>query len=129
MKFRLISNLLVTVLALTSVSVAYSTQDKAAVPQAAASKPVKATAVTKPVALIDINSASIAQLKTLAGIGDAEAAKIVAGRPYGSKAWLVSNGILSEAKFGGIRSAIVAKQQYRDANKNIEAMKKKKEAK
>ncbi|MGE5337104.1 MAG: ComEA family DNA-binding protein, partial [Gemmatimonadota bacterium] len=60
--------------------------------------------------LIDINSASREQLKTLPGIGDAEAAKIIAGRPYLSKADLASNKILPTGVYLSIRKLIIARQ-------------------
>src|SRR5262249_54962308 len=46
----------------------------------------KAPPAASPAPLVDINSASRAQLKTLPGIGDVEANRIIAGRPYHSKA-------------------------------------------
>lgn len=75
----------------------------------------KAVAKTK---TVDINSASVKQLKKLPGIGDAEAKRIVAGRPYGSKAWLVTKGIIGEGPYSNIKNLIVAKQPYDDLNKN-----------
>ncbi|OGS99637.1 MAG: hypothetical protein A3F73_14315 [Gallionellales bacterium RIFCSPLOWO2_12_FULL_59_22] len=74
--------------------------------------------------LIDINSASAAELKKLPGIGDAEARKIVAGRPYGSKFWLVTNNILLEGTYSGIKDRIVARQPFKDGDKNAEIYKK-----
>ena len=68
--------------------------------------------------LVDINSASSAELKKLPGIGDAEAAKIIAGRPYGSKAWLVSNKVLEELQYFGIKDLIIAKQPHKDGARN-----------
>ncbi|MEI8162619.1 MAG: helix-hairpin-helix domain-containing protein [Betaproteobacteria bacterium] len=65
----------------------------------------KAVAKIKPV---NINSASAEQLKKLPGIGDAEAAKIIAGRPYGSKAWLVTNNIISEGLYDSLKTLIAA---------------------
>jgi DNA uptake protein ComE-like DNA-binding protein len=87
----------------------------AAVPNAPTAAASKASAKVK---LVDINSATAKELKTLPGIGDAEAAKIIAGRPYGSKAWLVTKGILPEAKYPAIKALVVAKQPFKDAAKN-----------
>jgi competence protein ComEA len=68
--------------------------------------------------LVDINSAKRGELKKLPGISDAQATKIIAGRPYGSKAQLVSRKILDDASYESIRRHIVAKQPYDDATKN-----------
>jgi len=68
--------------------------------------------------LVDINSATAKELKKLPGIKDAEAAKIIAGRPYGSKAWLVSKDIVDAATYEAIKQLIVAKQPYKDAASN-----------
>ena len=57
---------------------------------------------------IDINSASREQLKTLPGIGDAEAGKIIAGRPYNTKADLVGRKVLPEGLYISIRYRIKA---------------------
>ncbi len=61
-------------------------------------------------ALIDINGASLDQLKTLPGIGDAEAKRIVAGRPYLSKASLVTEHVLPAGVYQAIRHRIIAIQ-------------------
>lgn len=76
--------------------------------------------------LVDINSASREALKKLPGIGDAQAAKIIAGRPYGSKAWLISRNILPADKYNQISKAIYAKQPYADGTRNAELYKNKK---
>jgi DNA uptake protein ComE-like DNA-binding protein len=59
---------------------------------------------------VDINHASREQLKTLPGIGDAEASRIIAGRPYYSKAQLATKGVLPEGVYHAIRKRVVADQ-------------------
>jgi competence protein ComEA len=61
-------------------------------------------------ALIDINSASRAQLKTLPGIGDGEAERIVAGRPYLSKADLASKHVIPTGVYLSLKNRVIAKQ-------------------
>jgi DNA uptake protein ComE-like DNA-binding protein len=56
---------------------------------------------------IDINSASRERLKTLPGIGNAEADKIIAGRPYYSKTDLVIRNILPESSYAAIKYRVL----------------------
>lgn len=58
---------------------------------------------------IDINSASKAQLLSVPGIGEAEAAKIIAGRPFLSKADLVTQRILPEGIYVSLKKRLMAK--------------------
>jgi competence protein ComEA len=60
--------------------------------------------------LVDINSATADQLKTIPGIGDAYSAKIIEGRPYRAKSELVQKKILSQAVYDGVKNHIVARQ-------------------
>jgi competence protein ComEA len=80
-------------------------------PAGNASAAAKKATPAAPVELVDINSASRAQLKTLPGIGDAEADKIIAGRPYLSKAELVSKNVLPTGPYLSIRKRIIAMQK------------------
>ncbi len=61
--------------------------------------------------LVDINSASKADLMKLPGVSEAEAAKIVAGRPYLTKTRLVTKNVVSMEIYQGISKLVIAKQK------------------
>ncbi len=59
---------------------------------------------------IDINTATIDQLKAFPGIGDAYSKRIVDGRPYANKSQLLSKGVLPAATYNKIKAQIIATQ-------------------
>lgn len=74
-----------------------------------AASPEKGMAATEE--LLDINTATAAQLKALPGIGEAYSEKIIKGRPYARKDELVQKQILPRATYEQIKYKIVAKQK------------------
>lgn len=60
--------------------------------------------------LIDINTATAAQLDAIKDIGPARAAAIIKGRPYKRKDELVTKKILSQSIYDKIKDKIIAKQ-------------------
>jgi competence protein ComEA len=60
--------------------------------------------------VVDINTATEAEMSALPVIGDAIAKKIVAGRPYKGKDDLVKNKVLSDKEYAKIKNKIIAKQ-------------------
>jgi len=118
MKPSTILSILTGAALLLSASLSFAAENKATTEtkpignSAAAQKSATAKAA-KPAAkvkLVDINSASKAELKNLPGIGDAEADKIIAGRPYLSKAHLLTRNVVAPGTFTTIRGLVIAKQ-------------------
>lgn len=134
MKFNTINTTMITLVVLLSTSFSFAATDKAVAQQAADSKATNSTASTKSakvvaapkIKLIDINSAKKEELKTLPGIGDGQAEKIIAGRPYGSKAHLITRNIVERETYNNINQLVVAKPTRQLLDK-VAALNKKKE--
>ena len=58
--------------------------------------------------LLDINTATAAQLKALPGMGDQYVQRIIAGRPYTAKNQLTTRGILPQSAYEKIKLQIIA---------------------
>ena len=96
---------------LLAAAAAYAQTPQTAAPPPKAAPPAAAAATTARGAPMDINSASVAELETLKGVGEARAAAIVKGRPYKGKDDLVQKKILSKSVYDGIKDQIVARQK------------------
>ena len=81
-----------------------------AVPAAPKAADTRSSATTPKMETVDINSATTAELKTLPGVSDSDAAKIIQGRPYADKSQLVSKKVVSEVTYDKIKDHVVAKQ-------------------
>lgn len=112
-------------LVMLGIALAFATGSAfAAEPKAPAKPAVETKSTTKPATetvapdtkgaakkeLVDINTASEAELKAIPGLGDAYAAKIIVNRPYANKAQLKSRNILPGVVYEQVKDRIIAKQ-------------------
>ena len=110
--FRLVAVLIAVLFATASLGFAPAlaqTKTDAPAKKEAAKSDTKSEAKKKE--LLDINSASPDQLKTLPGIGDAYAKTIVEGRPYARKDELAKKNIVPQGTYDKIKDQIIAKQK------------------
>ena len=88
-----------------------ATGNAEAAPPGHALAPAKKRAHPVTVQPVDINSAGRAELKTLPGVGDAEADRIVAARPYLSKAELVTKKVMPTGPYLSLKDRVIALQK------------------
>jgi competence protein ComEA len=77
---------------------------------AAAKKAAAAAQKAVPSGQIDVNSADAATLKSIPGIGDAYAERIIKNRPYKGKDEIVSKAGVPQATYDKIKDRIIARQ-------------------
>ena len=104
--------LALTIAAPVMAQPATSTMPSTTSPAATTPSLPKSTAAAPKSDLVDINSATAAELKMLPGISDSDATKIVQGRPYSAKSQLLSKKVVSEATFDKIKDHVTAKQPH-----------------
>jgi competence protein ComEA len=92
-------------------SSAPSPESKAGKPSAAAAAATGRKHGQARIEPVDINSASKASLMKLPGLSAADAQAVIGGRPYRSKAQLVTRKVISESQYQAIKSLILARQQ------------------
>lgn len=118
MKFRTLALALPAAMLIAAAAGA-ADAPKSAAPATAAAKPAAVPAsppskapAAKPAARkakpVDINSATAEQLKTVPGIGDAEAERIIRNRPYPTRSHLADRKVLTLEQYYALKDHFVA---------------------
>jgi len=76
--------------------------------QPAERRPAIAEKIAASQDLLDINTATAAQLRALPGMGDQYVVRVIAGRPYTAKNQLTMRGILPQSAYEAIKDRIIA---------------------
>ena len=111
MRGRLLAASVMAALAVGAYGTSRSVAQTAAQTKANSAAPAQQTIAEKIAAsknLLDINTATAAELKALPGMGDAYAQRVIAGRPYTAKNQLTTRGILPAAEYQQIKDQIIA---------------------
>ena len=106
-----LSKVIAIIVSLLFIStVGFAADPKAPAKLTPPAKPVAAKPADTKTSLIDINTATKAELSALPGIGDVYSQKIIDGRPYAKKDQLKSKKIIPGATYDKIKDKIIAKQ-------------------
>lgn len=118
MNTSIVTNTLIALAMTLAASLALTADSQAAdaATGTASAKPAVASSAAK-AKLVDINSAKKDELKTLPGVTDEVAQKIIAGRPYLSKAHLLTRKIVTADAYENLRTQVIAKQKQIPAPK------------
>jgi hypothetical protein len=125
MKYRFLTVALSAVVLLISAGLSLAAESSTEAPQKAVTKAEASPKSAKhetdakhkqsvKIKLVDLNTAKKADLMKLPGISDAEADKIIAARPLGSKAWLVSHGMIPDITYQAVKDKVVCKLTKKD---------------
>ena len=104
---RTLATILLGAVATLGIAAAAQTTAAPAAKSTTAAPAAKKAVVTK---IVDINTASVDELKALPGVGDAYAQKIVEGRPYKGRNELLDRKIVPADVYSKIRLSIKARQ-------------------
>jgi hypothetical protein len=107
MSIRLIASTLTAALLVAHGAALAAEATKTAPSQPPASS-TKASPQAKKPKPVDVNTATAAQLKSIPGIGDVEAEKIIKNRPYLTRSHLVTKEVLSYDAYMAIKDKIIA---------------------